>query len=306
MARVATLRSATARSATPTRLRAARDGLALAGILAAGLLWTAQEAAGLSWGRDALGYVTFPLASPYAAATGNLDAPVAFRYAPPVALVFLLFRILPWPLFLAAWTILLGAVLWWLAGRWALFLVALPPVLLELHMGNVNLLLAAIIVVGFRYPTAWTFVLLTKVTPGIGVLWFAVRRDWRSCRRLFAATVLLIGVSTLVVPAWWPTWIAMLAADARLSPGVPLSIRMAAAALVIAWAAHGDHRWALPLACTLALPDPGLWAAYTIALGTIPLLGPVQSPAARWARRATTPRPQGPIKQPVGTGSGGG
>ena len=28
-----------------------------------------------------------------------------------------------------------------------------------------------------RWPAAWAFVLLTKMTPGIGLLWFAFRRD---------------------------------------------------------------------------------------------------------------------------------
>ena len=36
------------------------------------------------------------------------------------------------------------------------------------------------IVLGFRWPFTWAFVLLTKVTPGVGLLWFAVRREWRS------------------------------------------------------------------------------------------------------------------------------
>jgi len=39
-------------------------------------------------------------------------------------------------------------------------------------------LLAVAIAVGFRYPAAWALVLITKVTPGIGLVWFAVRREW--------------------------------------------------------------------------------------------------------------------------------
>ena len=39
--------------------------------------------------------------------------------------------------------------------------------------------MAAAIALGFRYPAAWSFLLLTKVTPGIGLVWFAVRREWR-------------------------------------------------------------------------------------------------------------------------------
>ncbi len=40
--------------------------------------------------------------------------------------------------------------------------------------------MAAAIALGFRYPATWAFVLLAKVTPGIGLLWFLVRREWRN------------------------------------------------------------------------------------------------------------------------------
>ena len=55
-----------------------------------------------------------------------------------------------------------------------------PFTAMEVAGGNVSLLLAVAIVVGFRWPAAWALVLLTKITPGIGLLWFAVRREWRS------------------------------------------------------------------------------------------------------------------------------
>ena len=61
---------------------------------------------------------------------------------------------------------LMLATVAWLGGRWALVLLALPPVALELYHGNVHLLMAAAIALGFRYPWTWSFVILTKVTPG--------------------------------------------------------------------------------------------------------------------------------------------
>jgi hypothetical protein len=81
----------------------------------------------------------------------------------------------PWPAFLAAWTLLLLAVLRWLGGRWTLPLLFFPPVLGELWLGNVNLLIGAAIVIGFRWPAAWSFVILTKLTTGIGLVWCLVR-----------------------------------------------------------------------------------------------------------------------------------
>ena len=67
----------------------------------------------------------------------------------------------------------------WLGWRSALLVLAFPPVALELYHGNIHLLMAAAIVLGFRYPIGWSFLLLTKVTPGVGLVWFAVRREWR-------------------------------------------------------------------------------------------------------------------------------
>jgi hypothetical protein len=67
----------------------------------------------------------------------------------------------------------------WLGWRRTLLVLAFPPVALELYHGNIHLLLAAAIGLGLRYPWTWAFVLLTKVTPGVGLIWFAVRREWR-------------------------------------------------------------------------------------------------------------------------------
>ena len=91
-----------------------------------------------------------------------------------------LFSRLDWSTFAVLWLALLVATSMWLAGRWWLLALAFPPLIFEFYMGNIHLLLAAAIVIGFRYPVTWSFVLLTKVTPGVGLLWFAVRREWRS------------------------------------------------------------------------------------------------------------------------------
>src|SRR5688500_20274289 len=45
---------------------------------------------------------------------------------------------LPWWLFLWTWLALMVALVFWLGGRWALVLLALPPVALELYHGNVH------------------------------------------------------------------------------------------------------------------------------------------------------------------------
>ena len=47
-----------------------------------------------------------------------------------------------------------------------LALLAIPFVAVDLYHGNLHLLIAAAIVLGFRYPAAWGFVVLTVVGCG--------------------------------------------------------------------------------------------------------------------------------------------
>ena len=90
----------------------------------------------------------------------------------------------------------------WLGGRSVrvLWLLALPPVAFELYHGNVHLWIASAIVLGFRYPWTWAFVLLTKVTPGLGLVWFAARREWRSLAIALGVTAAIVAVSLVARP----------------------------------------------------------------------------------------------------------
>jgi hypothetical protein len=101
---------------------------------------------------DAIAYWSIDPANPYASAVGNLNAMDSIRYAPPFILVMLPAHALPWPVFITGWTILCLAALFYVSGRWALALAALYPVAMELSVGNVNLLIGAAVVVGFRWP----------------------------------------------------------------------------------------------------------------------------------------------------------
>lgn len=168
---------------------------------------------------------------------------------------------LPWPAFAALWTLVLAAACAWLAGRWFGYVIFLPVVLIEISMGNIHLLMAAAIVLGFRWPAAWAFILLTKVTPGVGLIWFAVRREWRSLAIAVAATAVIAGVSFVIAPAAWSDWIGVLraaqAADHQETTPfdyVPLPIRVLVAGALVAWAGLTDRRWVVPIAATLALP----------------------------------------------------
>ena len=128
-------------------------------------------------------------------------------------------------------------------------------------MGNIHAFLAVAIVLGFRWPATWAFVLLTKVTPGVGLLWFAVRREWRNLAIALGATAAIVAVSFAIAPSLWAEWIDVLggrsgASNADLgwswrSRCGPCSRSPPASSI---WAARTDRRWLVPVAAVLAMP----------------------------------------------------
>ncbi|HEX5239893.1 MAG TPA: glycosyltransferase 87 family protein, partial [Candidatus Limnocylindrales bacterium] len=174
------------------RWSAIRDGLAIAGLLFAGYLFVVVAPMAGTVGFDAFAYWHVDLANPYALPAGAF---AAFAYSPVIARVFAPAALLPWPAFWWLWTAALVATLVWLGWRQTLLVLAFPPVALELYHGNVHLLIAAAIALGFRYPAAWALPLLTKVTPGIGLLWFVVRREWRNLAIALGVTGAIVLVS---------------------------------------------------------------------------------------------------------------
>lgn len=236
---------------------------------------------GLGPAHDARGYwLAFRAADPYATALA-WGQPGAYVYSPAFLQLTGPLLGLPWQAFVAVWAAIALAALVWLARPGAvlpLLVLALP----EVWGGNVHLLLGAAIVLGFRYPVAWAFVLLTKVTPGIGLLWFAARREWRSLALALGATALVGAVSYVAAPGLWPRWFDALAVNAGADPvvlgviPVPLVVRLPLAVALIAWGAPRDQRWALPLACMLALP--AWWIGGFAMLAAIPSLMDWQLP----------------------------
>lgn len=209
----------------------------------------------------------------------------SYLYSPAFALLIAPASWLPWALFNAAWTTMNIAIVWALAGRWSLLALLFLPIPMELVAGNVHLMYAAVAVFGLRYPVLWVVPLITKVTPGIGLLWFAVRREWRNLAIALGATAALVAVSFVLTPDGWREWVALLlgsdAAPAE-TPGffipIPLPVRLAAAAAIVVWGALTDRSWVLPIAMTLALPLLWLNGLATLA-GLAPAL------IARFGRR---------------------
>ena len=257
------------------RRRAVRDGLIISGWLATLFTLIVVSSAARSLGYDAYSYWSIDFGDLYGRAVDSNFTLGAFRYTPPIAFLFAPLGLLPWWLFVWLWEATMVAIIVWLSGRWTLVVLALPPVALELYHGNIHLLIAAAVALGFRFPWIWSFVLLSKITPGVGLLWFAVRREWGALAWAIGATAILAAGSAIVAPDYWAEFVnatlSNLGQPQYYSIPPPLFIRLPAAALLVIWGARTDRPWTVPIGAMLGLPI--LWPhGLTVALAAIPFL----------------------------------
>jgi hypothetical protein len=183
----------------------------------------------------------------------------AFLYSPLVAWLFLSFSWIPYEVFYAVFAAVnLAALVWLLGPELAAISLLLQPVSNEVARGNIHLLMAVAIVAGFRHPGAWSWILLTKVTPAVGLLWFAFRREWRHLAIAISWTVALVAISFVIAPELWMRWITMLLGNVESTrPSVleiPVLPRLAIAALLLALGAWRNRPAIVPVATLLALP----------------------------------------------------
>ena len=251
--------------------------------------------------QDARSYFGLNLSDLY---TGRTDWNTigAYPYSPAFAQLVYPLNLLPWTLFVAAWTAILIGAVWLLTGR-DFFLLGMVVGAMEIAGGNISLLLAVAIVYGFRWPWTWAFVLLTKITPGVGLLWFAIRREWRQLGIALGATALVLAVSYLLLPGAWTDWIALLAANTGkggtwAAIPIPLLIRGPIGVALIVWGAPRNQRWVVPVGAMLALP--ALWyGSLSMLLGVIPLTTPEER-SRGWARfKAVVRHPIGTLGRPA-------
>lgn len=279
------LAQASSRTRIGARLRQLRlsdvETPPLVGLVIALVLWALIVVFAEPWGRlwgtgqDARCYYQATLADPYLHSSWN--DPIAYVYSPAFLQLVSPLTALPWQAFMAAWTaLLIGAVRFLTGPRLLAAGLLFPFTLMEVAGGNVSLLLAVAIVVGFRWPAAWALVLLTKITPGIGLLWFAVRGEWRSLAIALGATAAIAAVSYLTMPGAWARWFEVIVDNAGkggtwASVPIPLVIRLPAAVALVVWGARTDRRWTVPVASMLALP--ALWyGGISMLLAAIPFL----------------------------------
>lgn len=232
--------------------RPLRDGLIVAGLVRMIWYYAVQDIHPWTFvGIDARAYWGVDQAHPYVGS--GVGVVSTYLYSPAFAQLMAPFQVLPFELFYALWTVLSVAVLIWLVRPWpwALLILSLP-ISYELFVGQVHLFIAAAIVVGFGRPIAWALPILTKVTPGVGLLWFALRREWRALAIAVAGTSAIVAVSYLASPSAWSDWIALLTASS--GGGDVLVPRVIAAILIVAVGALTNQRWTLAVAVWIALP----------------------------------------------------
>jgi hypothetical protein len=213
-------------------------------------------------------------ADPATAYTIPEGSPDALLYAPPIVLLMAPLGAIPWPVFATLWSLAVAGAIAFMAGPFTLPAILTPPIATEITLGNIHAFLGLAVIAGFRWPAAWAFVLLTKVTPGVGLLWFVFRREWRHLAIALGATAVIAVPTLILAPDLWVRWFQAILANAggpNLASGIlatPLVVRLPIAVVLLWWGARRDAPWVVPIAVTLGLPvlwDHGL----AIALASI-------------------------------------
>lgn len=225
------------------------------------------------------------------------NMPFAYWYPPPLAQVLApLTTIVGADAFSVAWTVLLLACLWWLAGRnvlVALALVAFLPVAVELRVRNVHLLLAALVVLGLRRSWGfWVPAAALKITPVLGIAYLAAAGRWREAIKVGLLGVAVLVLSVVLAPDAWREFLDVVGVRAGTDGGsivpIPFALRFAVgsalaviAGLVVAGrigvppvgARLGPQRIGeglLVLGLTIA--NPTLWmTAFSLLVAIVPL-----------------------------------
>jgi hypothetical protein len=237
-----------------TRRRLVRDALVVLGIVAAATYWIYLTRGGglpvdvrYYWAADPHGLYPHPEAGEHN----------GYNYSPAFEFVVGWWRGIPFEAFAAIWRAVLLTMLVYLAGPFTLFVLLTVPVASEINAANIQIPLALAVVLGFRWPGAWAFVVLTKLTPGIGLLWFLLRREWRRLAMAAAVTVAIAAVSFVLMPDAWAGYVRLLTATP--APAVapyylPFWARLPVAMAVIGWGAWTGRRWPVVVGATIALP----------------------------------------------------
>jgi hypothetical protein len=196
-------------------------------------------------------------------------------YPPPVAQVSTLLQPLGWSMFIVGLMIATFGAFWYCAREWSLpllvigipYVLGVPGPVAEVGgtflgyalLGNLQWILAALVVVALRHPSVWSVLLVTKVTSAIGWWWHVLRGEWRAAAVGAAATFALVAFSVALSPAMWADYLGFAArnfsgADAPMQMFlIPLWARLATGIPLLVWGARTDRPWVVPVVCGWSL-----------------------------------------------------
>ena len=221
----------------------------------------------------------------YAADPGAQNA---YLYSPAFAQAIRPLALLPWPVFALLWSSLATATYLWLARavdpRLRVPLLALCAG--DVVYGNVWWLFAIVLAHGLRRPALWALPALVKVTPAVGFVWFAVRREWRQLAIAVGTTAAVAAVSIWVAPGEWTAWLGLLRhGHTSQFPDEPLprALRLLAALALTVFAARRDRARLLPAALWLAAPMLSLNGLGVLLVAAMQP-GPVPAPSLGLSR----------------------
>jgi hypothetical protein len=180
-----------------------------------------------------------------------------YLYSPAFAQAVHPLAELPWNAFVTLWIAGEAAafvwLLWPLDWRWRG--IALMLCTRALMLGNVYGMFALVLVLGFRRPGCWAFPALTKITPALGPVWFAVRREWDKFATSVLMTMAIGAISFATAPHLWAEWFAWMR---RNSGGSAWFVaRLACAVACTVYGARTGRRWLLAPAMVMATPVIG-------------------------------------------------
>jgi hypothetical protein len=173
-----------------------------------------------------------------------------------------------WPLtqltyhpFLAVWTAMEIASFAWLLAplgwRWTVpLLLLLVPVMTQ---GQIVGFLCIGAVVGMSHPAGWAFPLLTKISSGLGLVWFAARMEWEAVAKALGAAVGVGAISFAIAPAAWGEWLHFLLRNGGNSGG-SLYLRITIAVVITAFGARTNRPWVIA---------PAMWLASPVLVGIV-------------------------------------
>jgi len=208
--------------------------------------------------------------------------PFAYHYPPPLAQVLgPITLMVPAVAYAAIYRGLMLLALWQLAGRSMLKMLALLafiPVAYALRIENVEIFMAIGVVLGLRkWPWLFTIGALIKVSPGLGLVYLALRRRWRDFWIAAGVGAAIVGLSFALAPDLWRAWLDAITGRADMVGNslVPVSYSVRAIAgfvLTIVAGLLGRRTGELLLVVAITIANPGLsLQGFAVLAAAIPI-----------------------------------